>query len=74
MRLAALLDEDIYLFVFVDIILAENRPFRVSDVIQWRWPVKGVLADHLSLPDALLERAVFPDSGAAPKMRDLIHS
>ena len=35
---------------------------------------KGVLTDHLSLPDALLERAVFPDSGAAPKMRDLIRS
>ena len=35
---------------------------------------KGVLGDHFSLSDALLERAIFPDSGAAPKMRDLIRS
>ena len=33
---------------------------------------KGILADHLEVPDALLERSVFPDSAGAPPMRDLI--
>jgi uncharacterized protein (DUF1501 family) len=33
---------------------------------------KGILADHLEVPDALLERSVFPDSAAAPPMKDLI--
>jgi len=33
---------------------------------------KGILADHLEVPDSLLERSVFPDSAAAPPMRDLI--
>jgi len=33
---------------------------------------KGVLADHLELPNSLLERSVFPDSSAAPPMKDLI--
>lgn len=35
---------------------------------------KGVLADHLGLPEPFLERAVFPDSAAAKPMRDLIRS
>lgn len=35
---------------------------------------KGVLSDHLSIPDALLEHTVFPDSAAAKPMRDLILS
>ena len=35
---------------------------------------KGILADHLELPDAQLETSVFPDSAAAPLMRDLIIS
>ena len=35
---------------------------------------KGILTDHLSLPDALLERVVFPDSAVAPPLRDLIRS
>ncbi len=35
---------------------------------------KGVLADHLGLPLAFIEREVFPDSDAARPMRDLIRS
>jgi uncharacterized protein (DUF1501 family) len=33
---------------------------------------KAVLADHLALSDSTLNTAVFPDSVAAPAMRDLI--
>ena len=33
---------------------------------------KGVLSEHLALPDSLLNKVVFPDSAAAPPMRDLI--
>lgn len=33
---------------------------------------KGVLGDHLALPDSLLEQTVFPDSRPARPMRDLI--
>ena len=33
---------------------------------------KGVLADHLQVSDALLERSVFPDSKSAPRARDLV--
>jgi len=33
---------------------------------------KGILADHLKVPGSVLERSVFPDSVAAPPMRDLI--
>jgi uncharacterized protein (DUF1501 family) len=35
---------------------------------------KGILADHLEIPDSLLEHSVFPDSAAAPLMRNLIRS
>ncbi len=35
---------------------------------------KGILADHLEIPDSLLERSVFPDSAAAPPMRNLIRT
>ena len=35
---------------------------------------KGVLEEHLALPDSLLARTVFPDSRAAGSMRDLIRS
>jgi uncharacterized protein (DUF1501 family) len=34
---------------------------------------KGILADHLEVPDAWLETSVFPDSAAAPSMRGLIN-
>jgi uncharacterized protein (DUF1501 family) len=34
--------------------------------------IKGVLADHLQVPAAALEREVFPDSSAARPLRDLI--
>lgn len=33
---------------------------------------KGILADHLQVSDALLERSVFPDSKSAPRARDLV--
>ena len=35
---------------------------------------KSVLGDHLSLPDALLNNTVFPDSAAARPLKDLIRS
>ncbi len=33
---------------------------------------KGILADHLGIAESFLERSVFPDSAAAPPMRNLI--
>ena len=33
---------------------------------------KGILADHLDVPESLLERSVFPNSAAAPQTRNLI--
>jgi uncharacterized protein (DUF1501 family) len=36
--------------------------------------IKGVLADHLQVPVAALERDVFPDSAAARPLRDLIRT
>ena len=35
---------------------------------------KGILTDHLEVPASLLERSVFPDSAAAPPMRNLIRT
>jgi uncharacterized protein (DUF1501 family) len=35
---------------------------------------KGVLVDHLSVPHTLLNKEVFPDSTAAPAMKDLIRN
>jgi uncharacterized protein (DUF1501 family) len=35
---------------------------------------KGILADHLGVPDTALERSVFPDSADAKKTRDLIRA
>lgn len=35
---------------------------------------KGILSEHLGLPDSLLETIVFPDSQSAPASRDLIMS
>ena len=35
---------------------------------------KGILADHLLIPAAYIEREVFPDSGSAKTMKDLIRS
>jgi uncharacterized protein (DUF1501 family) len=35
---------------------------------------KAVLADHLRIPDDVVERSVFPDSAAAPKVRNLLRS
>jgi uncharacterized protein (DUF1501 family) len=33
---------------------------------------KGVLRDHLGIPDAALAQGVFPDSGSVSPMRDLV--
>jgi len=33
---------------------------------------KGILADHLEIPDRFLARTVFPDSNAAPPAQDLV--
>jgi len=33
---------------------------------------KGILADHLAVPEAVLENSVFPDSAGARQMRNLI--
>ena len=35
---------------------------------------KGVLGDHFELPDTLLNKAVFPDSAAAPALKDIVRS
>jgi uncharacterized protein (DUF1501 family) len=35
---------------------------------------KGILSEHLSLPDHLLEDSVFPNSSGAPAVRDIIRS
>ena len=35
---------------------------------------KGILADHFELPESLLNRVVFPDSAAAPTMKDIVRS
>ncbi len=35
---------------------------------------KGVLAEHLQLPENLLDRSVFPDSKAAKPLRDIIRT
>ena len=35
---------------------------------------KGILSEHLALPDYLLENSVFPNSKGAPAVRDIIRS
>jgi uncharacterized protein (DUF1501 family) len=35
--------------------------------------MKSVLRDHLEVPQKQLESAVFPDSGAAGYLADLVH-
>jgi uncharacterized protein (DUF1501 family) len=35
---------------------------------------KGILADHLLIPTGYIEREVFPDSGGAKPISDLIRS
>ena len=35
---------------------------------------KGILAEHLDLPDYMLETSVFPNSKSAPAIRDIIRS
>ena len=35
---------------------------------------KAALADHLGLPEAEIERRVFPGSAASPRLRDLFRA
>lgn len=52
--------------------LYEGRDLKpTSDV---RGLFKGVLADHLRIPDKVIELSVFPDSSAAPQVRNVIRA
>jgi uncharacterized protein (DUF1501 family) len=64
-------------------VLADWPGLRQSDLYQGRdlQPTtdlrsvfKGILADHLELPESWIETRVFPDSSAATPMRGLINS
>jgi uncharacterized protein (DUF1501 family) len=46
----------------------------LKPTIDLRSVLKGVLADHLDVAPRALENAVFPDSGSARPMRDLIRT
>ena len=50
--------------------LYEGRDLRAT--ADTRSLFKGLLTDHMDLPKSFLERSVFPDSGSAVAMRDLI--
>jgi uncharacterized protein (DUF1501 family) len=50
--------------------LYEGRDLRPTTDL--RGVFKGVLADHLRVPNAALERDAFPDSGSAGGIRDLL--
>ena len=55
--------------------LAANALYQGRDLkptSDLRAVLKGVLADHLGVPLAALDREVFPDSGSAKPLRDLI--
>ncbi len=52
--------------------LYENRDLRPTTDL--RAIIKGVLADHLRVPNAALERDVFPDSAAVRPMRGLLRA
>lgn len=52
--------------------LHEGRDLRPT--IDLRGVFKGVLADHLRVPGAALERDVFPDSGSARSVEDLLRA
>lgn len=52
--------------------LYESRDLRPT--CDMRSLFKGVLADHLQVPENLLDRTAFPDSSGARAMRDLIRS
>jgi uncharacterized protein (DUF1501 family) len=50
--------------------LYDGRDLRPTTDI--RGLFKGVLADHLKIPDKVIEHSVFPDSAAAPQVRNLV--
>ncbi|MGQ0700696.1 MAG: DUF1501 domain-containing protein [Panacagrimonas sp.] len=50
--------------------LHENRDLRPTTDV--RALAKGLLLDHLRIPEAALEKAVFPDSRSAPPMRGMV--
>ncbi|MFJ5486831.1 DUF1501 domain-containing protein [Hansschlegelia beijingensis] len=49
--------------------LYEHRDLRPTQDV--RRVLKGILADHLSIPEILLSREVFPESSSASPLRDL---
>jgi uncharacterized protein (DUF1501 family) len=52
--------------------LHEGRDLRAT--LDTRSLFKGLLADHLQIPNTMLERSVFPNSTEAPPLRDLVKS
>lgn len=52
--------------------LFEGRDLRPTADL--RSVFKGILADHLGLPAALLDSTVFPDSGPAAPLRDIVRN
>jgi uncharacterized protein (DUF1501 family) len=46
----------------------------LKPTLDLRAVLKGVLSDHLQVPDAALADAVFPDSGAVRPLRDLLRA
>ena len=52
--------------------LFEGRDLRPTTDL--RSLFKGVLAEHLELPDAFIDNTVFPDSAAARPLRDVIRT
>ena len=52
--------------------LYESRDLRPT--LDVRGLFKGVLADHMKIPDKVIELSVFPDSAAAPQVRHLVRA
>jgi uncharacterized protein (DUF1501 family) len=52
--------------------LLEERDLRATTDL--RSVFKGILRDHLGVPEGALEREVFPDSAGAPLLEGLVHA
>ncbi|CAG0940580.1 hypothetical protein GPROT2_00977 [Gammaproteobacteria bacterium] len=50
------------------------QPRDLAATLDLRAVLKAVLQEHLGVPGPELERTVFPESGAAPALRDLIRT
>lgn len=46
----------------------------LTPTLDLRSVLKGALAEHLGLSNSALDRSVFPDSAAAPPLRDLVRA